>query len=78
MLKALGTFDRGVKNSPKLAVLNKTNMPAIVIEGAFLSNAEDFEKIRTDEYAKRYAYATAKGIVEAMNKAYKSDNESGF
>ncbi|MCL1810365.1 MAG: N-acetylmuramoyl-L-alanine amidase [Clostridiales bacterium] len=71
MLAALGTFDRGIKNSPKLAVLNKTVMPAIIIEGAFLSNEEDFEMIKTDEYAKRYAYAAAKGIIAAMNAAYK-------
>lgn len=70
MLKALGTFDRGVKNSPRLIVLNRTVMPAIVIEGAFLSNEEDFEMIKTDEYAKRYAYATAKGLISVMNKIY--------
>ena len=70
MLKTLGTFDRGVKSSPKLAVLNKTDMPAIIIEGAFLSNEEDFEMMKTNEYAMRYAYAAAKGIIAAMNKAY--------
>ena len=70
MLKELGTFDRGIKSSPKLAVLNKSNMPAIVIEGAFISNENDFQMMKTDEYAKRYAYAVAKGLIEVMNKAY--------
>ncbi|MCL1983577.1 MAG: N-acetylmuramoyl-L-alanine amidase [Clostridiales bacterium] len=70
MLAALGTFDRGIKNSPKLAVLNKSQMPAIIIEGAFLSNEEDFEMIKSDEYARRYAYAAAKGIIAAMNEAF--------
>jgi N-acetylmuramoyl-L-alanine amidase len=70
MLKALGTHDRGVKRSPKLVFLNKTDMPAIVIEGAFLSNEEDLKKIMSEEYAKRYAYAAAKGIISAMNEAY--------
>ena len=71
LISTLGTYDRGVKRSPKYAVLNKTEMPAILIEGAFLSNAEDFEIIRTDEYARRYAYAVAKGLIAAMNEAYK-------
>ena len=70
LLKALGTFDRGIKNSPRLIVLNRTVMPAIVIEGAFLSNEEDFEMIKTDEYAKRYAYAVAKGLISVLNKKF--------
>jgi len=45
-------------------------MPAIVFEGAFLSNAEDFEMIKTDEYVRRYAYAAAKGIIAAMNESF--------
>jgi len=76
MLKALGTFDRGIKNSPWMGVLRRTDMPAIVIEGAFLSNADDFEMIKTDEYIRRYAYATAKGIIAVMNETF-TNNAGG-
>jgi len=71
LLASLGTFDRGIKNSPRLGILNRTVMPAIVIEGAFMSNKENLEMIRTEEYAVRYAYATAKAIVGIMNETFK-------
>lgn len=70
MVKALGTEKRGTFNRPSLAVLNKTDMPAIIVEGAYLSNEEDFGKMETDEYIDRYAYATAKAIIEAFNEKY--------
>ena len=70
MLRALGTFDRGTKNSPRLIVLNRTAMPAIVIEGAFLSNAGDLALIRSEDFARRYAYATAKALIEIMNETF--------
>ena len=70
LIKALGTFDRETKESPRLIVLNRTHMPAIIVEGAFMSNAEDFAMIKTDEYAKRYAYAVAKGLIAVMNETY--------
>ena len=78
MVSALGTIDRGVTNKPSLAVLNKTNMPAIVIEGAFLSNPEDLKKMLHEEYADRYAYAAAKGIINAFNEKFEklSDEHS--
>jgi len=71
MVSALGTFDRGTREAPRLIVLNRTVMPAIVIEGAFLSNREDLALIRSDDYAKRYAYAVAKALIEVMNETFK-------
>lgn len=70
MVAILGTSNRGAKESPYLAVLNKTSMPAIIIEGAFLSNPGDFEKIKAQEYKEKYAYAVAKGLIEAMNSRF--------
>jgi len=70
LIKAFGTVDRGIKSSPKLAVLNKTYMPAIIIEGAFLSNEQNLKLMQTDEFVERYAYAAAKAIIKSMNEAY--------
>ncbi|MBQ3123594.1 MAG: N-acetylmuramoyl-L-alanine amidase, partial [Firmicutes bacterium] len=70
MVKALGTEDRGISNKKELAVLNKSVMPAIIIEGAFISNEEDFAKMKTQEYAKRYAWASVKAIIESFNAAF--------
>lgn len=70
LLAVLNTFDRGIKESPKLAVLRRSSMPAIIVEGAFLSNEKDLELIRSPGYAEKYAYAVARGLVTAMNRAY--------
>jgi N-acetylmuramoyl-L-alanine amidase len=70
MVAILGTDNRGAKSGEKLAVLNKTSMPAIVVEGAFLSNPEDYALITDDDYCEMYAYAVAKGLITAMNKAF--------
>ncbi|MDD2483740.1 MAG: N-acetylmuramoyl-L-alanine amidase family protein [Eubacteriales bacterium] len=67
MAAATGFKDRGVQKSPKLAVLNKTLMPAVIIEGGFLSNSSDLRVIITDEYIEKYAVATARGIINALN-----------
>lgn len=70
MLTYVGAYDRKIKSSPALAVLNKTVMPAIVVEGAFMSNANDLSLIRSEDYAKKYAFACAKGIILSMNEAF--------
>ena len=66
---ALGTVSRGAKSEPAYAVLNKTQMPAIIIEGAFLSNAQDLELMMTDEFRENYAKAAAKAIIAILNKS---------
>ncbi|MDR3296602.1 MAG: N-acetylmuramoyl-L-alanine amidase [Clostridiales Family XIII bacterium] len=67
---SLGSIDRGSKNEPAYVVLNRTQMPAVIIEGAFLSNASDRELMKTDAYRDAYAYGAAKGILEALNGAF--------
>ncbi|MGP1569774.1 MAG: N-acetylmuramoyl-L-alanine amidase family protein, partial [Eubacteriales bacterium] len=71
MVAALGTFDRGTKNRPELGVVRRTKMPAIIVEGAFLSNEEDFAKMKQPDFAEKYARAVAQGIIKSMNEAYK-------
>ena len=71
MVSALGTYDRGTRNAPRLIVLNRTEMPAVVVEGAFLSNAQDLALIRQEDYAIRYAYAVAKALIEIMNETFR-------
>jgi N-acetylmuramoyl-L-alanine amidase len=70
IMESLGTEKAGLLNKNEYIVINSTRMPAIIIEGAYLSNEEDLKKMRTDEYATRYAYAAAKAIIEAFNQRY--------
>ena len=58
----LGTRDLGVKANPSLYVLRRTNMPAILVELAFITNESDAELLRYDRY--QFAYAIYKGILD--------------
>ncbi len=68
----LGTGDNGIVEYPELAVLNKTIMPSIVIEGAYLSNETDFSLLQQDDYTLNYAFGIAQGLIKAMNEAWPS------
>jgi N-acetylmuramoyl-L-alanine amidase len=68
VVEGLGTNDAGVIYRPELYVLNTTKMPAILVEAAFLSNAEDREKLINDDYRQKTAEAVAKGIEEFLDK----------
>lgn len=67
LIKELSLKNRGIKNSPHLAVLNKSLMPAVIIEGGFLSNQGDLQVMLTEEFRESYAVATARGIIKALN-----------
>ena len=57
-----GTADRGGKYMPKLLVLKYTDMPAVLVEMAFIDNDEDAELLagKTDEFAR----AIARGVTD--------------
>ena len=62
IVDSLGTIDRGIKERPMLIVLNSTDMPAVLVEMAFVDNDEDAQILteRTDEMAR----AIARGITD--------------
>lgn len=66
---SMGLKRRGAKNSPAYAVLRCTEMPAIIIEGAFISNPSDLKYMMSDSYAEDYAIGAARGIIKALNAA---------
>ena len=59
------TKKRGVFARPSLYVLRRTNMPAVLMELAYISNVSDAEKLRDDPYG--FAYAMYKGILTYFN-----------
>lgn len=69
LLKSLGIKDRGAKNGSAYIVLNRTEMPAIIIEGAFLSNEENLQFMLTDAFREKYAYAAATAIIQTLNES---------
>ncbi|MCL1935061.1 MAG: N-acetylmuramoyl-L-alanine amidase [Defluviitaleaceae bacterium] len=64
-----GLLDRGIIIRPNLAVLRLTNMPAILIEVAFISNPKEAELLSEPEFRQSSAQAIADGITNylAMN-----------
>lgn len=52
---------RGVK-SGNFCVIRDTTIPAILVEGGFLTNERELEKIRQDQYLKSLAQGIVDGI----------------
>ncbi|MGL4345158.1 MAG: N-acetylmuramoyl-L-alanine amidase [Cellulosilyticaceae bacterium] len=64
IISKCGNVDRKVKPRPDLAVLRTSRMPAILLEGGFLTNKEDAYKMKDPSYNQKYARAVYEGIVE--------------
>ena len=61
--KNKGMRNRGVKKAP-FVVLIGANMPSILAEISFLSNATDARQLKTPQYRQRIAEALYKGVAE--------------
>ena len=60
VVNIVGTKDNGVRANPSLYVLRRTNMPAVLVELAYLTNAGDARKLETMQSE------FARGIYEGM------------
>src|SRR5947208_3164939 len=54
-------FDRGIKRA-RFAVLRLTGIPAVLVEGGFLSERQESREIATPQWRKRLAESIAVGI----------------
>src|SRR3954469_8210277 len=57
----LEEFDRGIKRA-RFAVLRRTSVPSILVEGGFLSETGDAKRISDAEWRKQFAQAICTGI----------------
>lgn len=62
LVNSIDTVDRGVKEMPELIVLRKTEMPAVLVETAFIDNDEDAEILTN--YWDDIARAIARGVTD--------------
>ncbi len=67
MVAQVGTKDNGVRVNPSLYVLRRTRMPAILVELAYITNAEDVEKLVNNQYG--FAYGIYLGILHYFDFA---------
>lgn len=65
-VKAAGQNSRGVKVNPSFIVLNSTDMPAILNEGAFVDNKKDIQDWNDDAELKKLGIAYAKAAAEFL------------
>lgn len=61
MLVQTDAKSRGVKHGD-LAVIRETDMPAVLVEGGFLTHASECQKIKTASYLKKLSWGIAQGI----------------
>ena len=69
MIDATGLRNRGLKQRSDLAVLNGTKMPAVLVEGGFLSNSSEENLIKSASYRETLANAIVKGIEDYFKVA---------
>lgn len=61
-----GAKSRGVKQG-NFAVIRETNMPAVLIEGGFVTNEAEMLKLKDPAYLKKLAWGIVKGIDDYLN-----------
>lgn len=64
IVRRVGTKNNGVRINPSLYVLRKTNMPAVLVELAYLSNYEDSILLSSAQY--QFAYGIYVGLLNFL------------
>lgn len=71
VILATGLRNRGVKTAD-FHVLRETNMDAVLIECGFMTNQEESNLLRSDDYRRNLADAIVKGITEQFKLSKKA------
>ncbi len=66
MIATTQAKSRGVKHG-NLAVVRETTMPAVLVEGGFLTNEGERDKIKDPAYLKQISWGIAKGIDDFLS-----------
>lgn len=61
IVNTVGTRDNQVRINPGLYVLRRTQMPAILVELGYITNYEDAQKLRDDQW--EFAYGIYRGLL---------------
>lgn len=75
LVAAIRRKDRGVKESDMFYVLKQTKMPAVLVEGGFMTNLEEANLLRTAAYRKACAEGICKGICAFFGVDYIPESE---
>lgn len=75
LVKEINLRDRGVKYA-NFAVLRQTNMPATLVEVAFINNPIEEKLLKSDEFQARVAAGIANGILKFLGVDYVEDKKT--
>ena len=64
----LGSKNLGVIARPNLAVLRTANMPAVIAEVGYMSNAGELTKLLKEDYQQKTAEALKNAVLKALNR----------
>ena len=67
LMKGIDAVDRGVKRA-SFAVLRRTHAPACLVEGGFVSNEIERDKMKEGKRRQRIADSVARGILNYKNR----------
>ncbi len=70
LIGKMPVFDRGVKRA-RFSVLRNARVPAVLIEGGFLTNPQEARNIHSPEWRQQYATAIADALMTYMEYANK-------
>lgn len=73
LVKKTGRYDRGVKEA-NFSVLRRTDMPAVLVEAAFIDNYDDSIFLADEKGQKRIAESVAMGICDYLKVEYKGED----
>ena len=75
LISNTGAYNRGFKKDTYY-VTNHTTMPAILVEGGFLTNAAEVAKLKQDYYQEAIANAIVDGVMEYLHNNIQLDGIS--
>ncbi len=68
LIDKMGSVNRGVVERPNLHVTRATNMPSVIVELGFVTNAEEEKRISTPEFMVDAGKAMLNGILNFLKK----------
>lgn len=63
--------NRGIKGNSVSDIVDKTSMPAVLVEHGFYTNKTELEKLKSQDFREKCAIADAKGILEYLKIEWK-------
>ncbi len=65
-----GSKDLGITNGNSIYIIRTSEVPVALVEGGFMTNYEELEKLTTKEYQKKVAQGIYNGIVRALEEGF--------